>query len=608
MADYKVLFGVEHLDAVNTCVSLAFDTETLQLQPEKGKLRLIQLGCEARKTIVIIDCFKLDAEGWKKLRLFFSNGQRFWLAHNAVFDLGWLQEHDIQVEGRVRCSMIASRLLNNGVPNMKHGLDAVAKRYLKKELDKEEQRSDWSGELSISQLKYAAEDVITLLQLDPVLDQRLAKAALARAFAIECKALPAMAQMWRTGLPWNAEKLQKVREDYEYDIEQLGKDFVRQLDQALPEEHKLPRDPDGSFNLRAKTTGSVRLGTKQLAGFNLNSPRQLVDKFTVLLGRPPVDPKTERPSASRAALRNYAADHEVVQIYLAWKKAEKRRQMVESIQDKLGADGFVRASYLQLGADTGRMSCIKPNNQQIPRDEAFRSCVEAPDGWLLVDADFSGMELRLAAAVAEDPVMTEAFQAGQDLHQLTADLLGCERQVAKSANFGLLYGSGAKGLRDYAGATGITMTMEEAKKIREDWLTAYPGIRMWQQANARDAEKSEGNQWAETRIPISGFRRFLPGDMNRLTVRCNTPIQGAGAAILKVALANLWGEVKSQGEDVVKIAAAVHDELLLLVREDHAQWWAEHLKRVMEAAEAKWLGDIPALAEPQIGKRWSEAH
>jgi DNA polymerase I-like protein with 3'-5' exonuclease and polymerase domains len=608
MADYKVLFGVEHLDAVNTCVSLAFDTETLQLQPEKGKLRLIQLGCEARKTIVIIDCFKLDAEGWKKLRLFFSNGQRFWLAHNAVFDLGWLQEHDIYVEGRVRCSMIASRLLNNGVPNMKHGLDAVAKRYLKKELDKEEQRSDWSGELSISQLKYAAEDVITLLQLDPVLDQRLAKAALARAFAIECKALPAMAQMWRTGLPWNAEKLQKVREDYEYDIEQLGKDFVRQLDQALPEEHKLPRDPDGSFNLRAKTTGSVRLGTKQLAGFNLNSPRQLVDKFTVLLGRPPVDPKTERPSASRAALRNYAADHEVVQIYLAWKKAEKRRQMVESIQDKLGADGFVRASYLQLGADTGRMSCIKPNNQQIPRDEAFRSCVEAPDGWLLVDADFSGMELRLAAAVAEDPVMTEAFQAGQDLHQLTADLLGCERQVAKSANFGLLYGSGAKGLRDYAGATGITMTMEEAKKIREDWLTAYPGIRMWQQANARDAEKSEGNQWAETRIPISGFRRFLPGDMNRLTVRCNTPIQGAGAAILKVALANLWGEVKSQGEDVVKIAAAVHDELLLLVREDHAQWWAEHLKRVMEAAEAKWLGDIPALAEPQIGKRWSEAH
>ena len=608
MSDYNVLFGVENLSALDTCVSLCFDTETLQLQPEKGKLRLIQLGCEVRKTIVIIDCFTLSGDDWGTLQRFFTNGQRFWLAHNAVFDLGWLQEHDIYVEGRVRCSMLASRLLNNGIPNLKHGLDAVAYRYLSKKVDKAEQRSDWSAELTESQLRYAAEDVVTLLELDSVLDHRLAKAGLTRAFAIECQALPAMAQMWRTGLPWNAAKLEALKEDYQFDIDQLGKDFVRQLDQALPEEHKLPRDPDGSFNLRAKTTGSVRLGTKQHAGFNLNSPKQLIEKFTVLLGQPPVDPKTERPSASRGALRNYAADHEVIQVYLAWKRAEKRRQMVESIQDKLGSDGFVRASYMQLGADTGRMSCIKPNNQQIPRDENFRACVEAPDGWVLVDADFAGMELRLAAAVANDPVMTKAFQAGEDLHQLTADLLGCERQVAKSANFGLLYGSGAKGLRDYAGATGITMTMEQAKQIREDWLNAYPGIRQWQRANADAANATEGKKWAETRIPVSGFRRYLPGDMNRLTVRCNTPIQGAGAAILKVALGNLWKEVRRHGEDTVRIAAAVHDELLLLVREDHAEWWAQHLKRVMEAAESRWLGDIPALAEPQIGKRWSEAH
>jgi len=96
--------------------------------------------------------------------------------------------------------------------------------------------------------------------------------------------------------------------------------------------------------------------------------------------------------------------------------------------------------------------------------------------------------------------------------------------------------------------------------------------------------------------------------MNRLTVRSNTPIQGAGAAILKVALGNLWKEVKRQGEDVVKLAACVHDEVILLVRDEHAEWWAEHLKRVMEAAEAKWLGEIPALAEVGIGKTWDESH
>jgi DNA polymerase-1 len=104
------------------------------------------------------------------------------------------------------------------------------------------------------------------------------------------------------------------------------------------------------------------------------------------------------------------------------------------------------------------------------------------------------------------------------------------------------------------------------------------------------------------------MRRFLPGDMNRLTVRCNTPIQGAGAAILKCALGNLWPKVLEAGEQEVRIAACIHDEILLLVREDKAQHWALQLKQVMESAEAKWLGDIPPLAEPSIGKRWSEIH
>ena len=94
-----------------------------------------------------------------------------------------------------------------------------------------------------------------------------------------------MAQMWRTGLPWNAENLQQRKVDYEHDIKGLAKDFVLQLDAAMPEEHKLPRDEDGSFNLRSKDQGKVRDGTKKYAGFNINSPKQLVEKLTVLLGR-----------------------------------------------------------------------------------------------------------------------------------------------------------------------------------------------------------------------------------------------------------------------------------------------------------------------------------
>jgi DNA polymerase I-like protein with 3'-5' exonuclease and polymerase domains len=603
----QVLYGIQHLSAIETADSICFDTETLQLQPERNKLRLLQLGALCRDTVVLIDCFQLGKSDWDKLRRFFSSPKRFWLAHNAVFDLGWLQEYDIYPAGWIRCSMLASRLLTNGIPNTKHGLDSVVKRYLKKEISKEQQRSDWSGELSQEQLEYAANDVVALMELDLVLDVRLKQARLDSAFALECRALPAMAQIWRTGLPWNADNLQQRKIDYEHDIKLLAKDFVEQLDAALPEDKKLPRDEDGKFNLRSKDEGSIRLGTKRYKGFNINSPKQLVEKLTDILKEVPVD-ANGKPSASRQALRSYAADHEVIQIYLEWKKCEKRRQMIESIQEKMGKDGFVRASYMQLGAESGRMSCFKPNNQQIPRDKQFRSCVEAPEGWLLVDADFGQMELRLAAAVAGDARMIKAFQCGEDPHTVTANAIGCDRQTAKSANFGLLYGSGAKGLRNYAGAMGITMALEEAAKHRNKWLETYQGIAKWQADNACEAEKTRSDKWAETRIPGTEMRRFLPGDMNRLTVRCNTPIQGAGAAILKCALGNLWPRVKEAGEDTVQIAAAVHDEILLLVREDAAQEWANTLKQVMETAEARWLGDIPALAEVSVGKTWSEVH
>ena len=155
---------------------------------------------------------------------------------------------------------------------------------------------------------------------------------------------------------------------------------------------------------------------------------------------------------------------------------------------------------------------------------------------------------------------------------------------------------------------GITMSEERAAEIRNGWLETFQGIAAWQRANAAQCQKTEGDHWASVRIPGSLMRRRLIGDMNRSTVRCNTPIQGAGAAILKHALGRLWPMVKEAGENTVRIAAAVHDEILLLVREDAAQEWAATLKQVMEEAEAQWLGEIPALAEVSIGKTWMETH
>lgn len=605
------LYGIEHLHTMFNATTVAFDCETTGLQPVFGGLRLLQLAAIDR-TPVVIDCWDLSDEQWVDLEEFFSV-KRYWIAHNAVFDLGWLQEHELYPNGEVLCTMLASRILTNGLPNLKHGLQHVVKRYLKLEISKEEQRSDWSGDLTPSQLDYAAYDVELLTQLDGPINQRMAEGNLHKAWFLECAALPTMAQLWRTGLPFDKQALEELHEDLAKDHIRLGDAFIETLDEALPAQKKLPRDPDGSFNLRSKAEGSIRAGTKKEAGFNLNSPKQLLDIFTTLLDRQPVD-NNGKPSASRAALREYAGDHKVVAEYLAWKRVEKRRQMVEALLKHLGSNGFIKASYMQLGADTGRMSCIGPNLQQIPRDSRFRACVKAPDGWKLVVADYAQMELRLAAWEARDELMIQAFQQGLDLHTVTAmqiygvpedEVTKDMRQVSKSANFGLLYGSGARGLRNYAAGMGIQMDLFEAGEIRSKFHAAYKGISRWQRENAAQANLHRTD--AAIRIRNSGLRRFLPGDHNSLTVRSNTPIQGAGAAVLKRTLGKLWPLLKADGEEVVRIAGVVHDEVILFVREEYADVWCQQLAAIMQDAEAEWLGDVPPLAEAKAADSWVDA-
>ena len=152
---------------------------------------------------------------------------------------------------------------------------------------------------------------------------------------------------------------------------------------------------------------------------------------------------------------------------------------------------------------------------------------------------------------------------------------------------------------------GVTLSSEEAHQIRNGWLAKYHGIAKWHKSLCRVCDQTAGTM-AELRIPQSNMRRFLPGDFNRLTIRANTPVQGAGAAVLKCALGTLWEDLK--GSDEAKLCGAVHDELLVLVREGFEDKWIGLVRYAMESAEAKWLGDIPAIADVNCGKSWAEVH
>ena len=406
---------------------------------------------------------------------------------------------------------------------------------------------------------------------------------------------PAVAQMKRVGLPFDADALAKLTEDMLRDKALYEKLFYAELDQELPSTDKLPRLLDGSVN------------TDKKKGFNVGSPKQLQAKLKAILGHP-VTNEAGKESVAADVLKDYAADSPAIQNYLKWKKADKYAQMAAALSSHLSPKGRIHADYLQLGAHTGRFSCRNPNLQQVPRLKAFREAAIAPEGWSFVVADYSQLELRLLAAQTQDREMCGAFQRGEDLHSLTARALYHtadpspeQRQIAKSANFGLAYGAGARGLRRYAGACGILMTLEEAAEIRDTWLGLYSGVAAWHRQCAEDARDSARQT---IRIPGPGLERHLTPSSNRMTVHANTVIQGAGAGILKKALANLW----LAHDPSFQICACVHDEIVLLSRDDVVPYISGLLTRIMVNAEAPYLGNhVPAVVDVGVGPTWGSA-
>ena len=186
------------------------------------------------------------------------------------------------------------------------------------------------------------------------------------------------------------------------------------------------------------------------------------------------------------------------------------------------------------------MACNQPNLQNIPRSGPLGSYIRAPEGRVFVIADYSQIELRIAAQICGDPQMLGAYAEGRDLHTLTAksltgreDVSKDDRKLAKAVNFGLLYGMGAKGLQSYAlKSYGVEMSLEEAALYRRRFFQTYSGLKEWHDNQRRVWHRGE----TETRT-LTGRRRM---GVERLTDRLNAPVQGTAADGLKLALALLW--------------------------------------------------------------------
>lgn len=270
----------------------------------------------------------------------------------------------------------------------------------------------------------------------------------------------------------------------------------------------------------------------------------------------------------------------------------------------------IHTSYFPF-TGAGRYASSNPNIQQVPRDKKFRACFCAPPGKRILAADYSQIELRIAAEMACDETLMGVYIRGEDAHSQTASLVShvaidkvgkAERQMAKAVNFGLIYGMGSEKLVLYAQANyNVTMSPAEAKIFRDRYFDAYEGIRRWHQQIFSDTNKRRG----VTRT-VAGRLRYLPP--NTHNEWANTPVQGTGADGLKRSLAWVYQALKKYG-DRAKMVHMVHDEIVLEVDDDDELCKAvdQELRTTMESAIQPMLKKVPVVAEGGWGDSWATA-
>lgn len=548
------------LQALDESERVGLDTETTGLSPRKDRVRLLQLATD--RGVFLLDSFTLgDSLSllWEPLA-----GVEV-IVHNAAFDLAFLWRMGFRPV-KVCDLMILSRLLTAGT-RTGNGLEEIAARELGIALDKQLQKAVWTGELSAKQLRYAASDAKVTRDLHTPIMAKIHEAGLEAVAAIENRAVPPFVWLACSGAPFDADAWTALAAE----AEERERSIVERLDAAAP--HR-----EGCFGIGAWNWNSWQDVTEAFAvlGFNLDSTND-----AALAG-------VDHPLA--AALREHRSAAQMVKAF--------GRSWLD-----FADGGRIYANWVQLGTDAGRSSCKKPNLQQVPSrgDPRYRRCFKAPPGRVLIKADYSQMQLRIACKVAKEKRMLTAYQQGEDLHTLTAksitgkdDVTKQDRQTAKAVNFGLLFGLGAKGLQSYAAAEyGLELTQAEAEQYRRRFFQTYPALAKW--------HRREGQSSVKECRTLLGRRRLLD-DKTPYTHRLNSPVQGSEADGAKQAMALLW-ERREQCPDAFPVLF-VHDEIVVEADAGKAEAVADWLKEAMLDGMKDVIAPVPCEVEAQIAQTW----
>ena len=602
-ASYSTLLEWSELDAwlerLQKAQIFAFDTETTSIDAQQAQLVGMSFSIKPGEAAYLPLAHSYMGvpqqlpfqEALERMRPLLENPDIIKVCQNGKYDINVLYHHGINLQGVLHDSMLASYVLNSTVT--RHNMDDLAQHYLNRTtIPFESIAGKGAKQLTFDQLDlamaapYAAEDADITLQLHSALQERLDEIpSLAGVYRdIEMPLMPVLARIERTG--------------------------------ALVDANLLGRQ---SQELGDKLT-AIEREVFEIAGqpFNLASPKQLGEILYDKLGLP-VLAKTAKgqPSTAEAVLQQLADDgHELPVLLMEYRSLSKLKstytdRLPEQVNPRTGR---IHTSYHQAVTATGRLSSSDPNLQNIPVRTAegrrIRQAFIAPPEHVLVSADYSQIELRIMAHLAQDSGLLEAFRNDRDVHKATAaevfgvpldEVSSDQRRNAKAINFGLIYGMSAHGLAKQIGTDRV-----QAQAYIDRYFVRYPGVLDYMERTRKQAAELG---YVET---LFGRRLYLPeikakNPMIRRAAErtaINAPMQGSAADIIKRAMIEIDAWLQGSGLRA-QVVMQVHDELVLEVHRDDVEKLKEGLiPRMSAAAEL----DVPLLVEAGVGNNWDEAH
>ena len=512
------------------------------------------------------------------------------IGQHFKYDMNVLSNYGIEINNLSDDSLMESYVLDT---NGRHDMDTLAMQYLQKQTIKyEDICGKGAKQISFAEVpvdvatQYAAEDSDITLQLHLELSKKLQEHQQQQQLKvyreIEMPLIQVLAKMEQTGVLVDSKTLEKQSEELSIKIAQLEQQ---------------------AYELVGRE-------------FNLNSPKQLQEILFEEQNIPVIKKTpTGQPSTSEDVLQELAEDYELPRIIIDNRSFSKLKS---TYTDKLPQEinsrtGRIHTSYHQAVATTGRLSSTNPNLQNIPirteEGRKIRQAFVAPEGFKIMAADYSQIELRIMAHLSKDEKLLDSFAKDQDVHSRTASqVFGVEieevskdqRRAAKAINFGLMYGMSAFGL-----AKQLGVERGEAQDYMNRYFDQYPKVAEFMKTIKEQAKE---NAYVDT---LFGRRLYFPEIKNRNgriragaeRAAINAPMQGTAADIIKQAMLKVFAEIKNNPD--IRMIMQVHDELVFEVREEKQDELAVLVKNLMEKAVQL---SIPLKVDIGIGDNWDEAH